>query len=174
MKDSSRRYYNIGAFICIIILQFSIEGYRYKTCCGKTICSGCSYAPVYDNQGNEVDNEKCPFCRAGHYYVDEEFVQIERVKRRAEMNDPIAINNQGNYYRDGIHGFPQDMNKALEMFHKAGVLGFAEAYNIIGSVYYNGEGVQQDEKKATHYFEQAAMEGSVQKLGTILVFTRKR
>jgi len=54
------------------------------------------------------------------------------------------------------------MNKALELWRRSGVLGFAEAYNIIGSVYYNGEGVQQDEKKATHYFEQAAMEGSVQ------------
>jgi len=106
--------------ICFLRLPQYIYGWRYYACCGKVIRSGCVYAPVYDNQGNEVDNEMCPFCRAEHYYVDEEFVQIERVKRRAEMNDPIAINNLGNDYLKGTNGYPQDYVKALEYtgFHK--------------------------------------------------------
>ena len=49
--------------ICFILLPTLRTGYRYMSCCGKTICSGCMHAPIYDDQGNEVDNEKCPFCR---------------------------------------------------------------------------------------------------------------
>jgi len=49
--------------ICFIRSPTLESGTRYKTCCGKFICSGCIHAPVYDNQG-QVDNEKkCPFCR---------------------------------------------------------------------------------------------------------------
>ena len=49
--------------ICFLRLPSLETGWKYKTCCGKVICSGCCYAPLYDNQGNEVDNKKCPFCR---------------------------------------------------------------------------------------------------------------
>jgi len=40
-------------------------------CCGKAICSGCIYAPVYDDQGNKVD-KKCPFCRISSLTTNEE------------------------------------------------------------------------------------------------------
>jgi len=46
--------------ICFQQLPLLKTGYRYMTCCGKVICCGCAYAPLYDDQGNEVDNEKCP------------------------------------------------------------------------------------------------------------------
>ena len=53
--------------ICFVrIPSLDPTGKKYQTCCGKVICSGCNYAPLYDNQGNKVDNEKqneCPFCR---------------------------------------------------------------------------------------------------------------
>jgi len=45
--------------ICFLRLPTHHMGRRYYACCGKEICSGCAYAPVYDNQGNEVDNKKC-------------------------------------------------------------------------------------------------------------------
>ena len=57
------------------------------SCCGKTICSGCSYAPVYDNQGNKVDNQKCAFCRTPDPDTEKEI--NERQMKRVEMNDPI-------------------------------------------------------------------------------------
>jgi len=41
--------------ICFIQIPTLHTGSRYKSCCGKLICSSCSYAPVYDHQGNEVD-----------------------------------------------------------------------------------------------------------------------
>ena len=45
--------------ICFQLLPTLITGYRYMSCCGKVICCGCIYAPLYDTYGNEVDNKKC-------------------------------------------------------------------------------------------------------------------
>jgi len=148
--------------ICFTRIPTLCTGSKYKTCCGKTICSGCSYAPRYDNQGNEVDIEKqneCPFCRVVAPKSDEEIVN--RMMKRVDAEDPIAIFSQGTYYDIGMHGFSQDYNKALELYHRAAELGHIEAYNNIGAAYTNGKGVKRDKKKARHYYELAAMGGSV-------------
>ena len=47
------------------------------------------------------------------------------------------------------------------MFHRSAELGFAGAYNNIGTAYSNGRGVEVDKNKAIHYYELAAMEGNV-------------
>ena len=143
--------------ICFLRLPTLDSGYRYNSCCGKTICSGCSYAPLYDNQGNEVDNKKCAFCRAPWPKSDEEIVKREKI--RAAANDPIAIHDIGCDYRDGTNGYPQDMNKALQHWQRAGELGYANAYNNIGYAYLHGEGVEDDKEKANYYYELAAMAG---------------
>jgi len=144
--------------ICFIRLPTLNTGSRYKSCCGKTICSGCIHAPLYDNQGNEVANDKCPFCRVPTPSSNDEI--IERVQKRMEKDDPIALNSHGNFYRDGRYGFPQDYGKALELFHRAAELGCTEAYGNIGYAYKSGEGVKRDMKKAEHYTELAAMAGN--------------
>jgi len=144
--------------ICFLQLPFlDPTGKKYMTCCGKRICSGCCYAPLYDNQGNEVDNQKCPFCRAPWPDTEEEI--IKRYKIRMEAGDPIAIFNIGMFYRDGKRGKPQDYTKALELFHRARDLGHPEAYGSIGFAYMIGEGVDIDEKKGKHYYELGAMDG---------------
>ena len=78
-----------------------------------------------------------------------------------EKDDVEAIRVIGSYHRDGLHGFPQDYGKALELYHRAAKLGHANAYNDIGNAYDNGEGVGIDKKKATYYYELAAMKGDV-------------
>jgi len=145
--------------ICFLRLPSLLTGRTYMPCCGKVICTGCIYAPVYDNQGNKVDNRKCPFCRTPHPASNEE--NMERIKKRVDLDDPSAIYNQGCDYRDGSRGFPQDYVKALECWHRAAKLGFMAAYTHIGYTYKNGEGVEIDKKKAVYYFEQAAMLGEV-------------
>ena len=60
--------------------------------------------------------------------------------------------NLGCWYRDGVYGLPQDHAKALELFYRSGDLGYANAYNNIGSAYYNGREVKVDMKKALHYY----------------------
>jgi len=143
--------------ICCLILPTMLTGRRYKSCCGKVICNGCIYAPLYDNHGNKVDNEKCPFCRVPTPYTNEE--AIAREKKRLEADDPIAILNLGCYYEQGANGYPQDYTKALELYHRAAELGYAGAYTNIGYSYSIGLGVEVDEKKATHYYELAAIGG---------------
>ena len=68
----------------------------------------------------------------------------------------------GFYYSQGQSGLPQNHAKALELWHRAGELGYANAYFAIGSAYYFGRGVEVDEKKAKHYYELAAIEGCAQ------------
>jgi len=111
-----------------------------------------------DNEGNEVAEKICPFCRTPWPSSEEE--AIEREKKRVEAGDPLAIHNTGNYYRDGRNGFPQDYTKALDLWHRAAKLGLAEAYNNIALAYENGKGMEVDKKKAEHYYKLAAMMGN--------------
>ena len=78
-----------------------------------------------------------------------------------EVGDAEAIFTVGNYYREGEDGFPQDYDKAFELFHRAGDLGCNKAFNNIGHAYEKGHGVEIDEKKANHYYKLAAIEGNV-------------
>jgi len=144
--------------ICFLRLPTLHTGYKYKTCCGKVICCGCAFSPVYDNQGNVVAKKVCPFCRVPTPYTDEE--GNERLKKRVDAGDAMAIHNQGCYYRDGWYGCPQDHKKALALYHLAAELGNATAHCNIGSIYHYGRGgVEVDRKKARHYFGLAAMGG---------------
>ena len=145
--------------ICFILLPTLETGYKYKSCCGKVICSGCSYAPVYDHQGNKVDNQKCAFCRTPHPPSNDE--AVKRLNKLVEKNDPRAIYNLGCYYYHGANGFPQDYKKALKLYHRAAELGHAGAHCNIGSIFYNGEGFEIDKNKANHYYEVAAMRGDI-------------
>ena len=154
--------------ICFLLLPSMESGWRYYVCCGKVICGGCCYAPVYDNQGNAAAVKKCSFCRTLLPTTDKEM--IKRYKKRMNAGDPIAVYNLGNYYRDGEYGLPQDSKKALECWHRAGELGNAEAYCCVGFAYYFGRGVEIDKKKARHYFELAAMRGSTQARTNLGIF----
>ena len=145
--------------ICFLRMPSLWTGRKYQECCGKEICSGCIHAPVYDNQGNKVAGEKCPFCRIPAFTSDEEM--IERNDKRIETKDAIAIYGLGCCYDEGLHGLPQNYTKALELWHHAGELGHSGAYFNIGCAYQNGIGVQKDVEKARHYWELAAMGGHV-------------
>ena len=108
--------------ICFLQLPTLNTGWRYMSCCGKVLCSGCIHAPVYDNQGNKVTKKVCPFCRTPVPSSEQE--AVKRLKNRIEAGDPEAISTLGCYYRDGTNGYPQDYTKALEHWHRAGELGY--------------------------------------------------
>jgi len=143
--------------ICFLRLPTLASGIKYKTCCGKVICSGCSHAPVYDDQGNVVAEKVCAFCRTPASTSNE--VILDRERKRMEKDDPIAKYNLGSDYRDGTNGFPQDYTKALDLFRRSGELGNTAAYNNIGTAYYYGEGAEIDKKKGIYYWELAAIGG---------------
>jgi len=144
--------------ICFLRLPYLASGWRYVSCCGKVICSGCGYAPLYDSQGNEVTEKKCAFCRSPLPTSDEH--ANEREMKRVEAGDAIAIRNLGCYHEQGRNGYPRDYTKALELWHRAGKLGYARAYTNIGASYDLGTGVNVDKKKAKYYYELGAMGGN--------------
>ena len=137
--------------ICYLRMPSFRTGSTYHSCCGKVICSGCCHAPVYDNQGNKVDNTKCAFCRAPYISSDKEV--LKRIKKRVKASDVYGICSLGCHYSDGMYGLSRNNTKALELYHRAGELGFAGAYNNIGAAYLKGLGVEIDEKKAVHYYK---------------------
>ena len=139
--------------ICFLRLPSLGTGVRYNSCCGKIICSGCIHAGATTG-----DDKLCPFCRAPAPTSDDE--NNRRVKKRIELGDAQAMYELGCDYSQGLHGLTQNMEKALELWHRAGELGKAAGYHNIGCEYINGEGVERDEKKAIHYWELAAMNGS--------------
>ena len=98
---------------------------------------------------------------------------IEREKKRVEVDDPIAIHNVGCHYRDGTYGYPQDYTKALELWHRAGELGYVSSYCGIGFAYDNGRGVEVDENKAEHYYVLAATKGDEVARANLGVYERR-
>ena len=138
--------------ICMLLLPSLYTGYKYRACCGKIICSGCIHAVKKRDGGVGL----CPFCRTPTPTAKE---IVEQYKKRMEVDDAVAIYDMGCCYSGGSRGLPQDHAKALELWHRAGELGYAGAYHNIGCAYDGGDGVEKDEKKADHYSELAAMGG---------------
>ena len=138
--------------ICMLLLPSLDTGSKYRGCCGKMICSGCIHAVKIRDGGAGL----CPFCRAPTPTPKE---MIEQMKKRMEADDAKAMHNLGCCYYHGSDGLRQDHAKALELYHRAGELGYAGSYHNIGCAYYEGNGVERNEKKANHYYELAAMGG---------------
>ena len=139
--------------ICFLRLPSMDTGRRYYSCCGKTVCSGCIHAVEIMIKGYPL----CPFCRTPVPKSDEE--GIDMLQKRVEVGDAHGIVNFGCYYSGGLYGLARDHDKAVELWHKAGKLGYANAYHNIGNAYYIGRDVERDGKKADHYYELAAMGG---------------
>jgi len=155
--------------ICFLRLPSLMSGSTYMACCGKMICCGCVYAPVYDHEGSVIPEKTCPFCRTKfprrinrirNRSSDEKW--IEMTNKRVDMNDARAIHSMGVYYSNGLYGLPQNMAKALKLWHRAVELGHALTYCNIGVAHMAGRGVEVDHNKAKHSFELAAMGGDVE------------
>jgi len=131
--------------ICMIRLPTFELGRTYMVCCGKTICCGCMHA--FQSRATKKEHDICPFCRSPPPRSDEEM--IKRYEKRIELNDAYATYNMGGYHARGLYGLPRNMAKALELWHRAGELGSAEAYYNIGIAYEMGMGVVADKKGET-------------------------
>ena len=140
--------------ICLQTLPIAAREWKYQSCCGKLLCYGCIHAAYTAD-----DRRLCPFCRTPEARSEGEYVK--RVNKRVDGGDAVAIHNLGGYYRRGDMGLPQDRDKAMELWLRAGELGCADAYYNVGHAYRRGQGVERDIEKAKHYYELAAMEGFV-------------
>ena len=140
--------------ICFLPMPIDGDENSFKSCCGKTICNGCIYA-MRMSEGKQI----CAFCRTPTVTSDEEF--IKQLKKLINNGNAEAFNSLAGYYSGGNLGVPQDHRKASELYLKGGELGCANSYFNLGVSYYNGWGVENDLKKAKHYWELAAMGGDV-------------
>ena len=140
--------------ICLLPLPFKNYSSTFMTCCGKSICSGCIYAMINSEGGAGL----CAFCRTPRASSSEE--ETKRTKILIDKSNAPAT--AFNYLAgDYAHDMPQDLQKANELWLKAGELGCSMAYHNLGNSYHDGRGVEVDMKKAKHYYELAAMLGSV-------------
>ena len=133
--------------ICMLILPPELDS-TYLPCCGKYICNGCVYS---------LTRNVCPYCNRQKPSVPD-FVKMftERIEN---YNDPNAMSTLGSYYNFGLHGFPVDYAKAVELWRRASELGSAVGHGNLGGAYLDGRGVGLDKKKAIYHLEMGAMMG---------------
>ena len=122
----------------------------YQECCGVIICLGCVHAVYKSGRG------VCPFCRAPVADCDEE---LKRVKNLAEKNDAKAIKLLASFYDVASIGLPQNTEKAIELWLRAGKLGCARSYYNIATCYKNGHGVKLNMTKCKYFYQLSAMGG---------------
>jgi len=136
--------------ICFLRMPSHQSGWRYMTCCGKIICCGCIHT-------GGIRTGLCPFCRTESPKSVKE--AAKRNKKRVEAEDSHAIYSLGCCYDEGTNGYPQDHEKAFELWQSSGKLGHPLANYNLGYAYSNGRVVEVDKKKANYYYELAAMRG---------------
>ena len=137
--------------ICCLPLSLDPSKSTLMGCCCKLICDGCNYA----NQKRESEGgleHRCVYCRDPIAESDEE--HNKRIMKRVKKNDPVAMTEKGKKLeKEGDYG------KALEYYTMAAELGDVAAHACLGLCYYDGDGVEKNEKKAVYHFEQAAIGG---------------
>jgi tetratricopeptide (TPR) repeat protein len=136
--------------LCCLPLPIDPTKSLFYTCCSQTICMGCVYANFTNNLHDRVKAQSCPFCREPA--KDDE--NDKRLMKRVKANDPAALRYKGvKCYNEG------DYDTAFEYLTKAAELGNVDAHAKLGCMYWEGEGVEKDEKKAVYHYEKAAIGG---------------
>ena len=133
--------------ICLVPLPLDLEKYKMQSCCSKINCIGCAHAHSSQRR------EECPFCR---YPVqpEEDDEIIRNNTRRAEANDPIALQWMGS-----LRNAVGDYSSEFQYWTKAAGLGEIMSHFYLGLMYHLGNGVEKDEKKETYHMEEAAIGG---------------
>ena len=140
--------------LCCVPLSFDMDRSTtiLMSCCGKIICDGCYYTNLRYTINRRLQ-PKCPFCREALPVPGTEEWN-ERLLKRIEVNDPIAMCQMGwDRYDKG------DYKAAFEYWTKSAALGDAVAHYRLGTLYRDGEGVEKDEKRTVWHFEEAAIAG---------------
>jgi tetratricopeptide (TPR) repeat protein len=138
--------------LCFLPLPLANEKSTFNTCCSEIICNGCFYTNIMCNSHDKGKAGACVFCREPLVNGDEE--QRKRMMERAEVNDPAATREIGRELcRDG------DYDGAFEYLTKAAEFGDVDAHYLLGNMYLNGEGVDEDDEKLVYHYEKAAIGG---------------
>jgi tetratricopeptide (TPR) repeat protein len=137
--------------ICFLPLPIDETKFVVSQCCSKTTCRGCQYATLMSDLKGKLE-AKCAFCRTPQLQSQEEFDKDDI--KRAEANDPVALRHQG-----GKRQLKGDYEGAVNYYTKAAELGDMTAHCGLAKMYFEGDGVERDMKKAVHHWEEAAIGG---------------
>ena len=138
--------------ICCLPLSVDENKSVMMGCCGKIICNGCEYAIKQRKNEEELDHS-CPLCQEPMPKSQKESDK-NHIKRIQETNDPVAMAHIGKKHQQ-----KGDYDRALQYYTKAAELGGVSAHASLGGMYYFGEGVEKDVKRAVYHCEQAAIGG---------------
>lgn len=106
--------------ICIFFFrlpEFS-SGRTYRECCGKYVCTGCSFAQHKQEIARSGQHPTCRFCRAPTPTRKD---AISALRKRMEAKDGNAFYRVGKFYwhRSKEAKLGQDRAKALELLRLA-------------------------------------------------------
>lgn len=128
----------------------------YFSCCGKMTCIACA---MTHDQSCQLGG-CCPFCRAkmsGN--VD------KMIEKRVSAGDAYAMYALGmeNLQTVKASGSMKDtITAAVKVLHCSADLGCERAYGKLADLYFKGDLVAEDKRKAILYYEKAAMGGDVE------------
>ena len=139
--------------ICALPIRLEHGKYVVNDCCSQMLCCGCDFHNQFREVKMGFENErKCLFCRQPVPSSKKE--GLDHQKRRAEVDDPDAINQLGaKRYHKG------DYRRAYKYWSKAATLGSIEAHYNLSLLYGAGQGVEKDAEKEVHHLEIAAIAG---------------
>jgi len=116
------------------------------------ICGGCACANQIKDEESMRD-PRCPFCREP--YITSSAEADRNLLKRIEAGDRVAFCQKGCQGKE-----EHNYSVAVEYLTKAANMDDVEAHNQLSQLYYNGEGVERDMKKAVHHLEEAAIGGN--------------
>lgn len=153
------------------------EGTTFVSCCGKTICSGCIHGMSAEaiSRGKDMHEVLCAFCRTPAPPSFEE--DRKRTKKQMESGNAFAYYQFAGFHVTGTSDIVQDLSKAHDLSIQAGQLGCATAYFNLGKSYDHDctitLGRENNQKKAKHYYELAAMGGNMEARNNLAVLEYK-
>ncbi|EJK72483.1 hypothetical protein THAOC_05983, partial [Thalassiosira oceanica] len=150
--------------ICFDLLELPMNGHSMvKACCMKKVCNGCILVARQRGMG-----DNCPFCRTA--VTADDLSLLAMIQKRVDKGDADAINHLGHQYYFGELGLAKDFSRAIELYTEAAELGSLDAHFRLGHTYYYGDGIEEDEPRGIHHWQEAALKGDVlsrHKLGVV-------
>ena len=137
--------------ICCLPMPLDLTKFIVSECCCKAVCMGCNYANEI-REGRERIESKCIFCRRP--FSESENVIKKKLKKRIEVDDPLANSIMGNLYEK-----KGEYEEAVKYYSRASELGDADAHDNLAKLYKKGLGVEVNGEMRLFHLEEASILG---------------
>ena len=168
LSEGHERWEGERCMICYLYVELPLARHsKFRACCSKLVCNGCILAAHERGIG-----DRCPFCRTP--LASDDASELAMMRKRVSKGDAKATYHLAQKYHYGKLGLTKDVPRAIELFTEAAELGSVDAHCSLGSKYYNGECVQEDESRddigycvdkdksrGIYHWQQAAVKGYV-------------